>query len=231
MLKDKRIYLLSFGIKDILSSYLFLEVKAMNGHVVSIRKKRQQSYFPMTGAASRALYLLSGYFFAGSLLGCLLSVRTCGGEEALFTYLKHYLEVAKAGVADAPGILAVIWEVFRYPLACFLLNFLSSGRWMIPGVLAARGFFLSFAVSAFVHSFGKAGLYLAAGVFLPSAMAELSCMILWGLRCLNGKGEPLSLRAVFPLCGICVGILLCAVLYECCFASSVLGALATFALK
>lgn len=203
----------------------------MSGRVVSIRKKKERIRFSMSEASSRALYLLSGCFFAGSLLGCLLSARTCGGEETLLTYLKQYLVAARAGVADAPGVLAAAWEVFRYPMACFLLSFIASGRWMIPGVLAARGFFLSFAVSAFVRLFGKEGLYLAAGAFLPSALAELPCMILWGIRCLCSKGEPSSVRSTLPLCGVCIGILLCAVLYECCFASSVLGALSSFTLE
>jgi hypothetical protein len=197
----------------------------MNGHVVSVRRKKKDRW-RMTGAQSRALYLLCGCFFVGSLLGCLLSVRACGGEEALLTYLKQYLAAAKAGVTDAPGVLAVVWEVFRYPLACMLLSFVSAGRWMIPGIMAVRGFFLSFAVSAFVRLFGSSGLWVAMGAFLPSALVVLPCMMVWGIRCLCMTDTPPSLQTVLPLCGICAAVLLCAVVYGCCFAARVLGVLA-----
>ncbi|MGI6498079.1 MAG: hypothetical protein ACOX0U_04545 [Oscillospiraceae bacterium] len=197
----------------------------MNGHVLPVRNKKKE-YWGMTSAQSKALYLLSGCFFAGSLLGCLLSVRASGGEEALLTYLKQYLAAVKAGVTDAPGWLAVFWEVFRYPLACMLLSFVSAGRWMIPVIMAVRGFFLSFAVSAFVRLFGNGGLLVAVGVFLPSALVVLPCMMIWGIRRLCMTDAPPSLKTVLPLCGICAAALFCAVIYECCFAASVLSALA-----
>lgn len=197
----------------------------MKGHVVSVKKKEKR--IRMTKAESRALYLLSGCFLVGSLLGCLLSVRACEGEEALLTYLKQYLTAAKAGVTDAPGVLTVLWDVFRYPLACMLLSFVPAGRWMIPSIMAVRGFFLSFAVSAFVRLFGSNGLLVAAGAFLPSALVVIPCMILWGIRCLCAADQPPTVQTVLPLCGICAGALFCAVIYECCFAAKVLGILAS----
>ena len=198
----------------------------MNGRVIPVKKRRWAGRRPADPQV-RALCLLGGCFFLGSLLGCLLSARTRGSEAALTAYLNQYLEAARAGAVGAPGVLAALWDVVRYPLACMALSFLPSGRWMIPGVMAVRGFFLSFAVSAFVRCFGRGGLLLAAGAFLPAALGALPCMLAWGVRCRCAPEETAgSLRAALPLFGLCAGILLCAVVYECCFAPAVLGALA-----
>ena len=191
----------------------------MNQHKLPVKKQPEWM-------DSGILYLLAACLLIGAFVGCIMAAQIDGTDDTLSTYLNGYLEAAQAGIASAPQALSVLWEVFRYPLACVCLCFFSAGRYLLPLVMGARGFFLAYSISSFVRIFGGQGLLLAAGVFLPSALAVIPCMLFWGMQGMRTPGAGRSALRMLPAGSICVGVLLLAVLYECCLGSEVLGLLA-----
>ena len=99
---------------------------------------------------------------------------------------------------------------------------------LIPALLAARGFFLSFAVTVFVRLFGYNGLLFSAGVFgvqclvslpfllLISAQAFLSAVSLMSISFGNGrvKAYPVFSAGYFFRFGACALVLVVCALFE-----------------
>ncbi|MDD4715596.1 MAG: stage II sporulation protein M [Oscillospiraceae bacterium] len=198
----------------------------MNGRKVAVQNRAVPSE-----ERSGALFLLAGFFLVGGLLGCLLASRVGGGaNDSLSSYIKGYLTAVHTGEANSPGIFPVLWENFRYPVACVVLGVTSAGAVMVPIVFAVRGFFLSFAVSSFVCMFGGRGLLMAAGVFLPAGLVVIPCMFLLGILMLRPTGK-ITMRGCLPAFGVCAGALLLITLYECLLAPKILGLLASVLLQ
>lgn len=162
-----------------------------------------------------ALALLGAFFLAGSIAGCVLAglVQT-GGQDELAAYLRSYLTLLEDDAAR-PGLAALSWEVLRFPLLAFLLGFTALGIIGLPVLFAARGFLLSFAVSAFYRLFGFSGALPAFFLFGLSALIWLPVLFHLGVQGLlaaysllrRGLGEgryPLRYDARYlARCGLC----------------------------
>lgn len=110
------------------------------------------------------LGVLSGFFLLGACGGFLFSAGG-GGSEPLQRWLETQFRLYAAGDGPAPSVPAVLWDVFRWPAAAFVLRFTALGAVGVPILMAARGFLLSFSAMVFVQLFGFPGAAAAMVLF------------------------------------------------------------------
>lgn len=184
--------------------------------------RRKKWKVDLLSGRAAALILLSGFFLAGSVAGCVCAGLIDDSGGALLGYVRGYLELlAQDGV---PGrFLSVLWEMSRFPLAAFLLGFTALGVVGLPVLFAVRGFLLCYAVSAFCRLLGSGGLLPGFVLFGFSALVWLPVLFQLGVQGLLGSYGLLR-RAMgdgrYPLrydggylacCGMCAAALcLCA---------------------
>lgn len=157
------------------------------------------------GAPLLRLVLLAVFFLAGVFLGQVLarSVPERTGTE-LEQYLTGFVQVGAEG-RQAKTLLSALVIYFRYPVAAFVLGFVSAGVLLLPAVSAVFGFFLSFSVCCFTAAFGEDGVLLALAVFGFRCMVTMPCFFLlaapsWGMaasRLSVGSGR----RSLPQVCG------------------------------
>ena len=138
------------------------------------------------------------FFLAGVFLGQVLarSVPERTGTE-LEQYLTGFVQVGSEG-RQAKTLLSALVIYFRYPVAAFVLGFVSAGVVLLPAVSAVFGFFLSFSVCCFTAAFGEDGVLLALAVFGFRCMVTMPCFFLLAASRLSvGSGR----RSVPPVCG------------------------------
>lgn len=115
---------------------------------------------------TKAVILMAVCFGIGSALGCLFSAQLQGdGSAALMNYLDSYLAMAGESGTVQPGWMKLCWATFRMPLLLALLRFTVLGVLLIPLAMGAKGFLLSFAISAFARSYAWKGLGAALVLF------------------------------------------------------------------
>ncbi|MCD8331991.1 MAG: hypothetical protein LUB63_05625 [Oscillospiraceae bacterium] len=177
---------------------------------------------PSSGAFA-ALLILSISFFLGGMAGCLLAGQA--EEGTLSQYLAGYLSDIQNQGAYRPQVLALLWELVRWPLLVFALSFTPFRLPAIPVAMLFHGFLLSFAISSFFCVYRLSGLALAFLLFGISGMIGVTVLFLLGVqgvlrsaallgRLMGERGaRPLFSREDLPRCGICaLGLLLCGIL-------------------
>lgn len=163
-------------------------------------------------------------FAVGGLLGCLLASWIGGaGSDGLTSYIQSFLQAAQGEYAASPAILPLLWEQVRYPLAVVLLSFTALGVIAIPALFGLRGFFLSFAISAFVRMFGGDGIVFALILFGLSGVISVPVLFVlgaqgWQRSCTlagrGGKRRKSDGGDRFFSLGICAACILLCVLIE-----------------
>ena len=192
-----------------------------------MRKRWIKVWSVSGGAWFSVTLLLTSLFLAGGLAGCRMASWVGGsGSEGLASYIRSYLLAAQEGVGSSPSIFELCWDVFRYPVIVLVLGFTALGVIGIPLVFAARGFFLSFAISSFVRMFGGHGLLLAAVVFGIPGVISIPVLFVLGAqgwrasRTLaerlshNGRRASSYDRLYWTRCGACAAVLLLCVWVE-----------------
>ena len=110
------------------------------------------------------LAVLAVCFGLGALGGFLFSVLN-GDSPELLDYLRQYFRFAGEGGGLEPSLVAVVWDLLRWPLAAFLLGLTSIGTVGIPLLMGARGFLLAFAATTFARLFHLPGMAAALAAF------------------------------------------------------------------
>lgn len=130
------------------------------------------------GASSRReLLVLCMCLLLGVLLGQWAHGAFCaGGRVQLREYLLHYAKVHTD--AQQPSWWAVAWVYVRYPLMAFLLGFTAVGGVLLPGLVFAQGFSLSFSVACFSAAMARDGVSLALSVLGVRCLVTLPCLLL-----------------------------------------------------
>lgn len=137
------------------------------------------------------LIILSALFLAGAVAGCLTAARVGGRTgQAMTSYLQEYLTLFQDRPATGSLLGSALLGAFKYHAAVFLLGLTIPGVALIPLVLAVRGFFLSFTITAFARVFGMAGIWLSAGAFGVQALLTLPCLFFLAM---SGLGASASL--------------------------------------
>lgn len=162
-----------------------------------------------------SLLFLCVCFIIGAVTGSIAAANS-GDSEQLASAASEY-----AALADITfGI--VLLKLLRYPAVVFLGGLCVVGAVIIPVTVAVRGFFLSFAVTAFMRLFGIPGLLYSASLFgfqcllalpclmLLAAQGLLSSSLLFSMASGNGKkiSGPIFGGSYFMRVLICVVILL-----------------------
>ena len=190
------------------------------------------------GEGMPALLTISISFFLGSAAGCGLAAST-GGEasESLSAYLQAFLVASGAGEMQAPSLLPLIWETFRWSALVVLLGFTVLGLFGIPILFAARGFVLSFAVATFIRLLGGMGGVLAFLLFGLTGLISLPVLFVLGTqgmgtsrqlagRAMGEKVRPLWGKGYLLRCGCCAGALCVCVVLESLSVMPLVGAVA-----
>lgn len=173
--------------------------------------------------------LMSAFFLCGAVAGCIAaaSINDVSGST-LTSYVNGYLSFVGNGAPKGSIAGYAFYNAYKYHAAVFLCGFSALGVLFIPLIAAARGFFLSFAVTSFVRLYGYNGLLFSAGVFgvqclvsLPfllsvSAQAFLASAVLMGVSAGVGKarGRPVFANGYFLRFGVCALALLLCALFE-----------------
>ena len=122
------------------------------------------------------LILLAAFFFAGVILGQVLSGKVSSSmDEELRRYLNSYFSISDEATVNARTTISALIIYFRYPLLAFLLGFASVGLFLLPVLTMVYGFFLSFSVCCFTAVFGSNGVLLALSVFGLRCLITLPC--------------------------------------------------------
>ncbi len=186
-----------------------------------------------------SLTVLAAAFLIGGLAGCAMAASVSGGgNDALAGYIQNYIAAARAGLAQPPELLPLVWEAARWPLLTLLLGFTALGVVGIPVLFATRGFLLCFAITSFFKMFGAAGGALAFLIFGISGLLAIPVLFVMGVqgltaslsladRFLNKVKRPLPYdRLYFFRCAVCMGVISLCVLLEMIAVPPLLGALA-----
>lgn len=141
-----------------------------------MKRKRIHLWALPSMQQTKALILTGGCCGLGILAGCLCTLWMGAKETAaLRSFIDGYLSLEVSGVAGR--VVNELWAVFRLPLLVILLRFTVLGVLLIPCVLGAKGFLLSFAVSAFVKSYSWKGEAAAVLLFGLPSLVELTCLL------------------------------------------------------
>ena len=177
---------------------------------------------------SPELMLICLCFLLGSAVGCVFAARLSGEEgERLGQALSPYLSAARQGACPTPSLLETIWQTVRWPALALLCSFTVAGWVGVPVLLAARGFFLTFAVTVFARFFGEQGGLIALVLLGGGALLGVPVLFVLGMqaleRCRSHRGRRGVSRGVFlRRCGLCAAVLAVCVIWERCFLPRVL---------
>lgn len=143
------------------------------------RRTAAPSALPVTTAPAMlpSLIVLASLFLCGVAAGSLTAAHVDGeAGNTLVSYLREYLSVLGARPDIGSVIGRAFFNAFKYHLVVMLLGLTLPGVVLIPGTMAFRGFFLSFAVTAFVRVYGIGGLWFALGAFGVQTLLTLPCL-------------------------------------------------------
>lgn len=148
-----------------------------------MRKRIVRIWDVPAGGLLTSLVVASAAFLAGGIVGLCMAVNVGGsGNDSLMTYIQGYMTAAQTGAMRAPGLALVIWETLRWPALATLFGCTALGVLGIPVLFAARGFFLSFAITAFVRMFGSVGGVAAFFAFGITGMIAIPALFVLGVQ-------------------------------------------------
>ena len=139
---------------------------------MAVRKTGKQIGADFSWDGLTRLAVLSVCFGLGALGGFLFSALS-GDSPELVDYLRQYFLSAGEGSGLEPSLVAVVWDLIRWPLAAFLLGLVPVGAAGIPVLMGARGFLLAFAATTFARLFHLPGLAAALTVFGVTALVAV----------------------------------------------------------
>lgn len=131
---------------------------------VAVRRTGKQIRAALSWDGLTRLAVLAICFGLGALGGFLFSALS-GDSAELLDYLRQYFRLAGEGGGLEPSLVAVVWDLIRWPLAAFLLGLAPVGVVGVPVLMGARGFLLAFAATTFARLFHLPGLAAALAAF------------------------------------------------------------------
>lgn len=134
------------------------------------RREMLQGAAAAVNAAAFAVGALGGFMLCWWLLH--------RGQLAAERILQGYA-LALDARREAVSFQELLWDVGRWPLLIWILGSTAMGRWMVPLVFSARGFFLSFAVAGLSVA-AQGGVVLAFCLFGLEALVSLPVLFLLG---------------------------------------------------
>ncbi len=168
--------------------------------------------------------LLALFFVLGVLAAYAASGRCAGASgEELRQYVDECVHASTGRALTGETAAQTAFCYFRAPALAFLLGFASIGIFVLPLLLAAQGFLLSFSLFSFAAAAGRDGFMLLPALFAVRMLFVLPCTFLLGAAALekayalallslgNGKrtrpvayGTPYWYR--FAVCCVCLSL-------------------------
>lgn len=174
-----------------------------------------------------ALGILALFFLAGVVSGCIYSTRLSQDENII---LAEQLTSLVYGGFSEPSFAYALLSACMYPMMCFLFGLTLLGVIAIPGVIAVRGFFLSYTICSFIKVFGAGGgIALSLALFAPSIVLTMPCLMMLGINgtvtsltllnaAVNRGTRPITAPVVtsrlFARLGICIAVFIVSALAE-----------------
>ena len=131
---------------------------------VAVRRTGKRIRTNLSWDGLTRLAVLAVCFGLGALGGFLFSALS-GDSPELLSYLRQYFRSAGESGGLEPSLVAVFWDLLRWPLAAFLLGLVPIGVLGVPVLLGARGFLLAFAATTFARLFHLPGMAAALAAF------------------------------------------------------------------
>lgn len=176
-------------------------------------RKRGTFSFPVLQELWRTptFSFLIAVFLCGVLAGSFTGMHITSGSGLYVERLADFYVSEYAGNTEGTGqALAHCLDAFAWPLTALLCGMLAASTLLIAGIVAARGFLLSFSVAALMTRLGLAGVWLSIATTGLCAVITIPCLLLCGTAAvtasLNRNGirgylrELFRLKQVFFLC-------------------------------
>ena len=133
--------------------------------------------------------ICAALFICGCVVGA-VSAGLIGDGDSLSGYVTGLLGQAGEGKA----FYLTLFNNFKYHLLALFFAFSLFGALLSPALMAVRGFFLCFMVSAIVRFFGAPGIRFALGFSGLAALFSVPCLFYIGTRAFSSSAS--LLRAV-----------------------------------
>lgn len=190
--------------------------------------KRLFFILPQNDKAQFFSLLICGVMF---LCGCIIGTFSAGfvnDGTKLDAILTEYLSFYINGKSARPDFFISVLDTFKYHLTAVFLGLSVLGVIFIPVLSAARGFILSYSVSAIVRLLGGKGAWLALSVFGLRTLITIPCFFILSLYAYSAStyifrqsfsknikisASPFNSRT-FIACGICFLVLLVSALID-----------------
>ena len=120
-------------------------------------------------------FMLMVGMVAGSLAASRVDTQTGSEIYSLLSAYKHGLQ---SGIAAEVSLWQALLNAWLFPLLAFLSGFTLLGVVLLPLLLAARGFMISFVFTSFISAFGPGGIWLALGEMGFQCLLSVPCLLL-----------------------------------------------------
>ena len=134
------------------------------------------------------LYFLCFFFLCGVFWGQMLQ-RHIAPDAELRSYLSSYLLLIGEEEEKTADVLRLLAAYFRYPLFVLLAGLSMAGTVLIPVILGAQGFFLSFSLACFASALGRNGIWLGAAAFGFRCLVAVPCTLYLAVWVMERHGK------------------------------------------
>ena len=169
---------------------------------------------------------MSFLFLLGAVAGCVAAANMgSAADDVLQQYLDGCMSLSKADYFLGIRFWNALLNAYKYQLAALLCGFSLLGIVLVPVITAARGFFLSFSVTAMVRTLGNHGILFALGLwgvqslisvpvlFIISAQSFIFSVRLFHAAAGNLHGKVFQ-RSIWIRTMICAVLLFLCALFE-----------------
>jgi len=170
--------------------------------------------------------ILALCFFVGTVLGFLLAFFGTRSVE-LHAYLEECLLIFSSRGQDV-SFFSVFWDCLCWPVLLLVVCFTPFCRLVVPAILCARGFLLSYSVATFGLLLGREGLVVAGVLFAVDLLVLIPLTFViacGGLRVSSVRnGGTIEAKLQFALILPCVGVMILAAVLQWCVTPVLLSA-------
>ena len=122
--------------------------------------------------------ICAALFICGCIVGAISAGLITDGDS-LSGYVAGLLS-ENGGAYSGSVLYLTVWGNFKYHLLALFFAFSLFGALFTPALMAVRGFFLCFTLSAIVRFFGASGIWLALAFSGLTALFSIPCLFYIG---------------------------------------------------
>ena len=130
-----------------------------------------------------ALIYLTALFVCGAVAGCCTGLLAASGGTEAIAQIAGALEAQAGRVPGGMDALYAAPGAFGWQAALLLAGWVRPASLFLSLVCAARGFTLSFSVSALLHALGMEGVWRSLAASGAAAVVTVPCLLLTAAAC------------------------------------------------